>query len=143
MTTSRITAEAFRQILHDGLPAGAAMPFEVVTLEHGHALIRLQTGPADLRPGGTVSGPVLFGFADLAMFAAVQSVIGHEPMAVTTDSTVHFLRRPRPGILLARARILKAGQRLMVGEVAVFPEGEEDAPVAHFVMTYSVPPRAT
>jgi uncharacterized protein (TIGR00369 family) len=143
MTTSRITAEEFRQILRDGMPSGAAMPFEVVTLEHGHALMRLTTGPADLRPGGTVSGPVLFGFADLAMYAAVLSVVGNEPMAVTTDSTVHFLRRPRAGTLLARARLLKQGQRLMVGEIAVSPESDEDAPVAHFVMTYSVPPRAT
>jgi uncharacterized protein (TIGR00369 family) len=143
MTTSRITAEEFRQILRDGMPSGAAMPFEVVTLEHGHALMRLTTGPADLRPGGTVSGPVLFGFADLAMYAAVLSVVGNEPMAVTTDSTVHFLRRPRAGTLLARARLLKQGQRLMVGEITVSAESDEDAPVAHFVMTYSVPPRAT
>jgi uncharacterized protein (TIGR00369 family) len=143
MTTSRITADEFRQILREGMPSGAAMPFEVVTLEHGHALMRLTTGPADLRPGGTVSGPVLFGFADLAMYAAVLTVVGNEPMAVTTDSTVHFLRRPRAGTLVARARLLKQGQRLVVGEIAVSPEGDEDAPVAHFVMTYSVPPRAT
>jgi uncharacterized protein (TIGR00369 family) len=141
MTKSEISVDEFRQILRDGMPSGAAMPFEVVSLERGRAVLRLTTGPADLRPGGTVSGPTLFGFADLAMYAAVLSVVGNEPMAVTTDATVHFLRRPRAGAKLARARLLKQGQRLMVGDVEIAHEGEEDAPVAHFVMTYSVPPR--
>jgi uncharacterized protein (TIGR00369 family) len=142
MTTSQISADEFRQILRDGMPSGAAMPFDVVSLERGHAVLRLTTGPADLRPGGTVSGPTLFGFADLAMYAAVLTVVGNEPMAVTTDATVHFLRRPRAGAKLARARLLKQGQRLMVGDIEIAHEGEQDAPVAHFVMTYSVPPRA-
>jgi acyl-coenzyme A thioesterase PaaI-like protein len=141
--TSQISAEQFRQILHDGMPSGAAMPFEVVSLESGLAVLKLTTGPADLRPGGTVSGPTLFGFADLAMYAAVMTVVGYEPMAVTTDATAHFLRRPLAGAKLARARLLKQGQRLIVGDVAIAPEGQEDAPVAHFVMTYSVPPRKT
>jgi uncharacterized protein (TIGR00369 family) len=140
--TSQISAEEFRQILRDGLPSGAAMPFEVVSLARGHAALRLATGPADLRPGGTVAGPVLFGFADLAMFAAVLTAVGNVPMAVTTDATVHFLRRPRAGTLLARARLLKEGQRLLVGDVEIAHEKEPDAVVAHFVMTYSVPPPA-
>ena len=140
---SAISAEEFRQILKDGMPSGAAMPFEVVSLERGQAVLKLTTGAADLRPGGTVSGPTLFGFADLAMYAAVMTVVGYEPMAVTTDATSHFLRRPRAGTQIARARLLKQGQRLMVGDVIVAHEGEEDAPVAHFVMTYSVPPRAS
>jgi len=143
MKTSAITADQFRQILRDGMPLGAAMPFEVISLEWGHAVLRLTTGPADLRPGGTISGPVLFGLADLAMYAAVLSVVGNEPMAVTTDATVHFLRRPRAGVQVARARLLKEGQRLIVGDVHIAQEGNEDAPVAHFVMTYSVPPRAS
>jgi uncharacterized protein (TIGR00369 family) len=141
-TASAISADEFRQILKHGMPSGAAMPFEVVSLERGHAVLKLTTGPADLRPGGTVSGPTLFGFADLAMYAAVLTVVGNEPMAVTTDATVHFLRRPLAGTKIARARLLKQGQRLMVGDIVIAPEGEEDAPVAHFVMTYSVPPRA-
>ena len=143
MSTSRISPEAFRQILRDGMPSAAAMPFDVVTLEHGHAALLLRAGPDDLRPGGSIAGPVLFGLADLAMYAAVLSVVGNVPMAVTTDATVHFLRRPRPGNLLARARILKEGQRLLVGDVTIAPEGEPDAPVTHVVMTYAVPPSAS
>jgi uncharacterized protein (TIGR00369 family) len=155
MAASAITAEEFKELLRVGLPAGAAMPFEVVELEHGLAVLRLTTGPADLRPGGTVAGPVLFAIADLAMYAAVLSAIGKVPLAVTTDATIHFLRRPRAGVLRARARLIKEGQRLIVGEVTIGHErevtighdgevaighgGDDDAPVAHLVMSYSVP----
>jgi uncharacterized protein (TIGR00369 family) len=140
MTTSRVSEAAFRQVLRDGMPSGAAMPFEVVTLERGHVVLRLPTGTDDLRPGGTVAGPVLFSLADLAVYAAVMTSLGPMPLAVTTDATIHFLRRPRPGFLVARARLLKEGRRLVVGDVTIENEGEDGAPVAHAVMTYSVPP---
>jgi uncharacterized protein (TIGR00369 family) len=136
---SRITVEQFLGLLREGMPSAVAMRFDVVTLERGHALLRMPTGAADLRPGGTVSGPTLFALADLALYAAVLSAIGPVPLAVTTDATIHFLRKPHAGLLIARARLLKEGARLVVGDVVVSPEGAEDAPVVHAVMTYSVP----
>ena len=139
MLPSRVTPEAFVSVLREGLPSAAAMPFEVVALERGRAVLRLTTGPGDLRPGDTVAGPVLFAFADLAMFAAVMSAIGVVHQAVTTDATVHFLRPPRPGVLVARARLLKQGRRLLVGDIMIAPEADPEDPVAHAVMTYAVP----
>ena len=140
MPPTRITEDAFRRVLREGMPSGAAMAFDVLTLEHGRAVLRMRAGAADSRPGGTVAGPVLFALADLAVYAAVMSAVGEVPLAVTTDATIHFLRRPRATTLVARARLLKEGQRLVVGEVTIEHEGEEGAPVAHAVMTYSVPP---
>jgi uncharacterized protein (TIGR00369 family) len=116
------------------------MPFQVVSLERGRVALRLTPDQADTRPGGTIAGPVLFALADLALYAAVMSVVGEVPLAVTTDATIHFLRRPRPLPLVAKGRILKHGRRLAVGDVVIVHEGEDDAPVAHAVMTYSIPP---
>jgi acyl-coenzyme A thioesterase PaaI-like protein len=76
------------------------------------------------------------------MYAAVMSAIGNVPLAVTTEATIHFLRRPQAGVLVARACLLKEGKRLVVGDVRVSKEGEDDAPVAHVILTYSVPPRS-
>jgi uncharacterized protein (TIGR00369 family) len=140
IAASRVTEEAFRQVLREGMPSGAALPFEVVTLERGRAVLRLATGADDLRPGGTVAGPVLFALADLAIYAAVMTALGPLALAVTTDATIHFLRRPRAGFLIARAGLLKVGRHLVVGEVTLVDEGEDKGPVAHAVMTYSVPP---
>jgi hypothetical protein len=49
-TPSLITAEAFRQLLREGMPASAAMPFTVVKLERGLAVLRLDAGAEALRP---------------------------------------------------------------------------------------------
>jgi uncharacterized protein (TIGR00369 family) len=139
MSTSRITEADFLRILREGMPSGAAMPIDVLTLERGRSVLRMRTGPRDVRPGGTVAGPVMFGLADLAIYAAVMSAVGEVPLAVTTDATIHFLRRPRATSLIARARLLKEGKRLVVGEAEIEHEDEAGAPVAHAVMTYSVP----
>jgi uncharacterized protein (TIGR00369 family) len=137
---SKLTPDEFLAILRDGMPSAAALPYEVVTLEHGLAVLRLVTGRDAVRPGGTVAGPLLFGFADLAMYAAVLSAVGRVPLAVTTDATIHFLRKPQPGTLVARARVLKHGQRLVVGDIVISHE-TDDAALVHAVMTYSVPPQ--
>jgi uncharacterized protein (TIGR00369 family) len=143
MTIARITEAAFLRVLREGMPSAAELPIDLLTLERGRCVVRMRTGPADVRPGGTVAGPVLFQLADLAMYAAVLSAVGEVPLAVTTDATIHFLRRPRATALIARGRLLKEGKRLVVGEVEIEHEGEEGAPVAHAVMTYSVPSGAS
>ena len=81
------------------------------------------------------------GLADFAMYVAVLSKIGRVELAVTTNLTCNFLRRPRPKDVIGEARLLKLGRRLAVGEVALFTEGDEAAgPVAHVTATYSIPP---
>ncbi|MEE8506261.1 MAG: PaaI family thioesterase, partial [Kiloniellales bacterium] len=61
--------------------------------------------------------------------------------AVTTNLTCNFLRRPRPGGVVAECRLLKVGKRLAVGEVSLYSEGDEaNGPVAHVTATYSIPP---
>ena len=103
------------------------------------ATVRLRVGAADLRPGGTVSGPSMMAVADVALYAALLGEIGLEPLALTTDLSVHFLRKPAAGRdLLGVCTLLKVGRRLAVGEVRVYSEGEA-APVAHAVGTYAIP----
>jgi acyl-coenzyme A thioesterase PaaI-like protein len=141
MGESRITVAEFMAVLEAGMPSAHRMGFDVVTLEKGHAVLGFTASAADLRPGDTVAGPTLFALADLALYAAVMTSVGAVPLAVTTDATVHFLRRPQAGRLLVRARLLKEGARLVVGEAVIAPASAEDEPVMHAVMTYSVPPK--
>ncbi|MGB9316933.1 MAG: PaaI family thioesterase, partial [Pseudolabrys sp.] len=93
-----------------------------------------------VRPGGTISGPTMMELADFAMYVAVFSVAGPVPMAVTTNLNINFLRKPGRGDLVADAKLLKVGKRLVVGEVAIYSEGEPE-PVAHVTSTYSMPPQ--
>ncbi len=97
-------------------------------------------GPGDLRPGGTVSGIVLAGVADEALYTAILGEIGIVPLAVTTNMTINFMRKPRAdSAIKGICRILKLGRSLAVGQVELYSEGME-LPVAHAVGTYSIPP---
>jgi uncharacterized protein (TIGR00369 family) len=112
----------------------------VETVSPGGAVMRLVAGPRHLRPGGTVAGPSLMALADLVAYVAILAHIGPVALAVTTNLSINFLRKPAPGDLVGEGRILKLGQRLAVVDCAIRAAGSE-AIVAHAVVTYSLPPR--
>lgn len=114
--------------------------FEIVGLEPFRATVRMEAREADLRPGGTVSGPAMFGLADVAFYIVTLAMIGPEPLTVTTNCAIDFLRKPAPGALTAEARLLKLGRTMSVGDVLIFSEGVE-GPVARAGLTYAIPPR--
>jgi uncharacterized protein (TIGR00369 family) len=93
-----------------------------------------------LRPGATISGATIMALGDYAVYIAVLATIGWEPLAVTTNLNVNFLRKPGRKDLLADCDLIKMGKRLAVGEVTIREEGH-DEPIAHLTSTYSVPPR--
>ncbi|MFC0283712.1 PaaI family thioesterase [Camelimonas abortus] len=104
------------------------------------ARVRSVYSPAQLRPGGTISGPTMMALADLALYAAIMASIGPVTLAVTTNLSFNFLRKPAPKDLIADCRLLKLGKRLAVGEVSLYSDGE-DGLVCHATGTYSIPPR--
>jgi uncharacterized protein (TIGR00369 family) len=104
------------------------------------ARVRLIYDERHLRPGGTLSGPSMFGLCDVSLYIAILAQIGPVALAVTTNLNINFLRRPQARDLLGECRLIKLGKRLAVGEVWVYPDGSEE-PVAHATGTYSIPPR--
>src|SRR5690606_4638155 len=66
----------------------------VVEVGNKSATIRHEIGVQELRPGGTVSGPVLMTVADVALYVAILGEIGIVPLAVTTSLTINFMRKP-------------------------------------------------
>jgi acyl-coenzyme A thioesterase PaaI-like protein len=103
------------------------------------ATVRHPVGVDELRPGATVSGPVLMTVADVALYVAVLGEIGIVPLAVTTSLTINFLRKPSPDkSIVGVCKLMKVGKALAVGEVALYSEGSAE-PVAHAVGTYSIP----
>ena len=98
-------------------------------------------GPAQLRPGDTVSGPLLMAVADVALYVAILGTIGLVPLAVTTSLTINFLRKPSArNPIVGVCRLMKVGRILVVGEVALYSD-RNDEMVAHAVGTYSIPPK--
>lgn len=136
---SAITPEQFLKLLDDTMPDTRALDLRIERLVRGEVTVVLAHHDDRLRPGGTISGPALFNLADLALYAVTLSIVGMEPLAVTTDVTIHFLRKPPPAALRCEGRVLKAGRRLVIAEATLYSEGVE-GPVAHVVGSYSVPP---
>lgn len=136
-----LDASGFATILEERLPFAESMGLAVDTFAEDHILMRAVYSERFLRPGGTIAGPVMMGLADAAVYALVLSRIGPVELAVTTQLSINFLRKPEPGDVLARASLLKLGKRLAVGQVVLFSEvAGIGLPVAHATATYSIPP---
>jgi uncharacterized protein (TIGR00369 family) len=140
-TPSLISASELERMAREEVQSVGRYGVKVEAVEAGRLRVRLPFDPTSIRPGGTISGPAMMGLADYTIYGVVMSLIGPVKLAVTTNLNCNFLRKPKPGDLIAEGSMLKLGKRLAVGEVSIFSDGE-DEPVAHVVATYSIPPDA-
>ena len=116
--------------------------FCVDEVEGDTVTMRLLTSDKHLRPGGTISGPSMFGLADVAAYVVTLAHIGPKALAVTTNCSIDFMRKPEAGVpLIVKARLLKLGKQLSVSDVLLFSEGS-DKPVARASLTYAIPPKS-
>lgn len=133
-----LDAAGLRDFLDREFPQVAG-DFAVEAAGEGTARLRLLVRDAHLRPGGTVSGPSMFALADVGAWLAVLTLIGPVAMAVTTNCSIDFMRRPAPGRdLICKARVLKLGRTLAVTDAMLFARGQAE-PVARAGLTYAVP----
>lgn len=114
--------------------------FVIESIGDQSAVIRKKINNSHLRPGGTVSGPVLMEMADAALYVTILSEIGLVALAVTTNLNINFLRKPSSAAdILAECKLIKLGKTLVIGEVTLYSDGMAE-PVAHAVGTYAIPP---
>ena len=103
-----ITIQELESLTQETLPFAGDYGFKVEDLGDGKATVRAPYSASFLRPGGTISGPVIMGLADYALFAAILSRIGRVELAVTTNLNANFLRRPKPADLIAKADLMES-----------------------------------
>lgn len=136
----RMTTSELQEFLAREFPQMAPLNLVVEHFDGAVLRLRMVTGEAQLRPGGTVSGPTLMTLSDCAAYLLLLGQIGPVALAVTTNLNINFLRKPEPGELVAEARMLKRGRVLAVMDVAIHSPAVPDGPVAHTTLTYSIPP---
>ena len=135
----KMNREELEVFLHEAFPH-VAKDFRVETVAPNQIDVRLQVDHRHLRPGGTISGPSMFALADVSIYLAILAMIGPKALAVTTNCSIDFMRKPAAGVdMIAKAKLLKLGRVLAVGEVLMYSEGMAD-PVARASLTYSLPP---
>lgn len=134
MTAAEMSAfldQAFEQVKGD---------FIIEQVAPNRVTVRLNVQEKHLRPGGTVSGPSMFALADVSAYLVTMAMIGPKALAVTTNCSIDFMRKPASGVdLIAQVQLLKLGKQLSVSDVMIYSEGME-APVARASLTYAIPP---
>src|SRR5260370_19989015 len=116
MAIAKMTVADLERFLHVEFPqAFSGGDISIESADGVSCLLRQRYSDQMLRPGGTISGPTLMALADCAMYVVLLSAIGPVGLAVTTNLSINFLRKGRPGQdVLAAARLLKLGKRLAV-----------------------------
>jgi len=128
---TRFLDEVFPQVAED---------FVIEDVGEHTMRVRLKVTDKHLRPGGTVSGPTMFALADVSVYLAILAMIGPRALAVTTNCSIDFMRKPAAATdMICECRILKLGRVLAVGDCLLFSDGVA-APVARASLTYSIPP---
>ncbi len=136
-TVSAVTPESINAMLAE-LFSGTAN--QCVEVSATHALARVAPSDEQLRPGGFISGPTQFGVADAALwyltFGAIDRI---EPMALTSELSIRYLRPAVGSVVWARADLEVAGRRNVVGTVRVWTDDNDDKPSAAAQGTYVLP----
>jgi uncharacterized protein (TIGR00369 family) len=79
---------------------------QVMLMEPGRSVMRLEADESHLRPGGYISGPTQMSLADSVAYMAIMTVTGMEPMTVTSNLTINFLRPCIGKAVIADGRLM-------------------------------------
>ena len=135
MTTAAVTPAEVNAFLAEHF-AGS---IECVETGPSWATSRLAADPAALRPGQIIAGPTLFGLCDGVLWHALFAAVGIEPMALTSELSIRFLRPARGAVVYARADLEHVGRRSVIGTIRCWMEDAPDVTVATAQGTYVRP----
>jgi len=101
--TPVMTAEEVNALIASAFPQlnAGSEAYKAIEVHPGGCTVRLDADTRHLRPGGTVSGPVLFALADIGGYILVLSHAGPDALSVTTNLNINFMRKAEAGPLHA------------------------------------------
>jgi len=134
---TKFTADEANAFL-DSAFRGRGRQNQVILMEPGRAIMRLEADETHLRPGGYISGPTQMSLADSVAYMVIMTQTGLEPMAVTSNLNINFLRPCIGTVVVAEGKMMKMGQALAVIDVDIRIEGA-DKPASHAIVTYALP----
>ena len=136
MDAPAVSVEVVNAFLEEAFPSTGNECFE---LGPRHAVARSVADPARLRPGGYISGPTQFSLADAVLWFALFGAVGIEPMAVTSEMSIRYLRPAIGSVLWARADVHIAARRSVVGTISLWVDDRPDRLVSVAQGTYMRP----
>jgi uncharacterized protein (TIGR00369 family) len=137
MLPTELTAEAINNVVRE-LYAGAAS--WCAEIGSDYAIAACDVDPRMVRPGGFVSGPSQFAVVDAAIWYVTFAALGRvEPMAMTSELSMRFLRPAQGARLFCRARLEAVSRRSVVATAHVWCDERDDKITATAQGTYAIP----
>ncbi len=110
------------------------LDLQLESVERGKAVMRMPFRPEITNSTGAVHGGAIVSLCDTVFYVALASIFGREQDTTTVALQCNFLSPAKPPHdLIAEARVLKAGRRVVYGEVYV-RSGEKI--VAHATLNF-------
>jgi acyl-coenzyme A thioesterase PaaI-like protein len=136
MDEMAVTPQTVNQMVLSAFPGSRAVCTE---LGDRYAVAEAATDGDDIRPGGFIAGPTQFAIADAALWFLVFGALGRiEPMALTSELSIRYLRPAIGPALHARAELAAINRRSVVGSVTVWTS-DASKPTAVAQGSYALP----
>src|SRR5262245_42256456 len=118
MVSTAVTADEINAAVRDLYPAAAAICVEVGV---DYAVAAVDVDPGTVRPGGYESCPTQFAIVDAALwYVTFSALVRVEPMAMTSELSMRFLRPAQGSRLYCRARLEAVSRRSVVATAHVW-----------------------
>ncbi|HEX8423854.1 MAG TPA: PaaI family thioesterase [Pyrinomonadaceae bacterium] len=126
MKTDQLTPDEQRRIQEafENVPFAHLIGMELGEVTRGVATLRLAVRDNLRQNRGVVHGGVTASLIDTAAAFAILTLLEPGQSTTTIDLTIHYLRPLFNGQAMARARVLRAGRRLIVVAVDIVDEAE-------------------
>ena len=137
MSDDSISVDAINAMIAEQFPGSAN---HCVELGDDYAVAAYEVQATNIRPGGFVSGPTQFALIDSALWFLAFVALGRiEPMALTSELSIRFLRPAQGDRILCRATLEAVSRRSVVGTAHVWVDGRPEKITATGQGTYAVP----
>ena len=125
MSTSTLT-EAQRKRIEEALstvPFAKLLGIKLDAIEPGDATLSLQIRDEFKQNAGVVHGGVIASLIDSATAFAIIPLLNPGERTTTVDLTISYLRPLVSGVVVARAKVIRAGRRIIATSAELFDDG--------------------
>lgn len=108
----------------DAVPFIHFLGVEMESVMRGSAVLRLGVSDQLRQNNGIMHGGAIASLIDTAAAFAILTILESGQTTTTVDLTIHYLRPVINGQAIAKARVVRAGRRIIVASVDVSDESE-------------------
>jgi uncharacterized protein (TIGR00369 family) len=117
------------------------MGIDVVSVEPGKAVLRMQVRP-DMHNGvGWLQGGMLAALADEAMALALYTLLAKNEGIATISESTSFIKGVKDGFIIAEGRVIRKGRRVAFAEGEAFMDDTEKAILSRTSAAFAVTAR--